>query len=431
MARADRLQVTARHRDRGGPCFGSSHPRGHPIPLSRGTRSWPRSRASTSVATASRWGVAGADMDRRSARRDGQLRERHPVLLRLDRPRHRRTADASGSSATRRATRPMRPPSTVQRRCGATGHGKRQRPAVRLRDLARPRRTSRRHPLASRRRAVRIPRSMGSAALALAYVANGRFDAFVQQGGPVDLGRGRRGAHRRTLRRRRHRLPGGRLVRPRAQSQAARARRRTARPPRDAAGSRQGLTDRTEVTGPRPLAATVAGVDRPGGGVREPPTASAPRRLVGLPAALHLGRQPELVDEHRVPLGVGLLGRLVGACLWLEVAGGTLLAHRGLRSIADLIGPVSANASIGPARRRQAGCRVSDMTLAAQPGGSPTRGRSSDADGPAVVRGPTGRRTASRRRAACRASAARRVRAGGVERPFADVPAPGRARTSS
>jgi myo-inositol-1(or 4)-monophosphatase len=33
------------------------------------------------------------------------------------------------------------------------------------------------------RRAVRIPRSMGSAALALAYVANGRFDAFVQEGG--------------------------------------------------------------------------------------------------------------------------------------------------------------------------------------------------------------------------------------------------------
>ncbi|MGZ8514898.1 MAG: inositol monophosphatase family protein [Candidatus Limnocylindrales bacterium] len=33
------------------------------------------------------------------------------------------------------------------------------------------------------RRAIRIPRSMGSAALALAYVGNGRFDAFVQQGG--------------------------------------------------------------------------------------------------------------------------------------------------------------------------------------------------------------------------------------------------------
>jgi myo-inositol-1(or 4)-monophosphatase len=33
------------------------------------------------------------------------------------------------------------------------------------------------------RRAVRISRSMGSAALALAYVANGRFDAFLQQAG--------------------------------------------------------------------------------------------------------------------------------------------------------------------------------------------------------------------------------------------------------
>jgi myo-inositol-1(or 4)-monophosphatase len=33
------------------------------------------------------------------------------------------------------------------------------------------------------RNAIRIPRSMGSAALALAYVANGRFDAFIQQGG--------------------------------------------------------------------------------------------------------------------------------------------------------------------------------------------------------------------------------------------------------
>jgi myo-inositol-1(or 4)-monophosphatase len=33
------------------------------------------------------------------------------------------------------------------------------------------------------RKAIRVPRSMGSAAIALAYVANGRFDAFVQQGG--------------------------------------------------------------------------------------------------------------------------------------------------------------------------------------------------------------------------------------------------------
>lgn len=33
------------------------------------------------------------------------------------------------------------------------------------------------------RKAIRIPRSMGSAALSLAYVANGRFDAFVQSVG--------------------------------------------------------------------------------------------------------------------------------------------------------------------------------------------------------------------------------------------------------
>jgi len=33
------------------------------------------------------------------------------------------------------------------------------------------------------RKAIRVSRSMGSAALSLAYVANGRFDAFVQQGG--------------------------------------------------------------------------------------------------------------------------------------------------------------------------------------------------------------------------------------------------------
>jgi myo-inositol-1(or 4)-monophosphatase len=33
------------------------------------------------------------------------------------------------------------------------------------------------------RKAIRVPRSMGSAAIGLAYVANGRFDAFVQQGG--------------------------------------------------------------------------------------------------------------------------------------------------------------------------------------------------------------------------------------------------------
>ena len=33
------------------------------------------------------------------------------------------------------------------------------------------------------RKQIRISRSMGSSALGLAYVANGRFDAFIQQGG--------------------------------------------------------------------------------------------------------------------------------------------------------------------------------------------------------------------------------------------------------
>ncbi len=33
------------------------------------------------------------------------------------------------------------------------------------------------------RKSIRVPRSMGSAAIALAYVGNGRFDAFIQQGG--------------------------------------------------------------------------------------------------------------------------------------------------------------------------------------------------------------------------------------------------------
>ena len=33
------------------------------------------------------------------------------------------------------------------------------------------------------RKSIRVSRNMGSAALALAYVANGRFDAFVQAGG--------------------------------------------------------------------------------------------------------------------------------------------------------------------------------------------------------------------------------------------------------
>ena len=66
------------------------------------------------------------------------------------------------------------------------------------------------------RKAIRISRNMGSAALALAYVANGRFDAFIQQGGlsswdvaAAGLIAERGGAHgdldvRRALVRRRH-----------------------------------------------------------------------------------------------------------------------------------------------------------------------------------------------------------------------------------
>jgi fructose-1,6-bisphosphatase/inositol monophosphatase family enzyme len=33
------------------------------------------------------------------------------------------------------------------------------------------------------RRSIRVSRSMGSAALAITYLANGRFDGFVQSGG--------------------------------------------------------------------------------------------------------------------------------------------------------------------------------------------------------------------------------------------------------
>lgn len=48
--------------------------------------------------------------------------------------------------------------------------------------LSLPRRGWARRDLAVRRR-IRVSRSMGSAALAIAYLANGRFDAFVQAGG--------------------------------------------------------------------------------------------------------------------------------------------------------------------------------------------------------------------------------------------------------
>ncbi len=55
--------------------------------------------------------------------------------------------------------------------------------AVRLRDLVVAQRPGCRIRAPELRKAIRISRNMGSAALALAYVANGRFDAFIQQGG--------------------------------------------------------------------------------------------------------------------------------------------------------------------------------------------------------------------------------------------------------
>ena len=86
--------------------------------------------------------------------------------------------------------RRSRPPTTA-RRCSCRHSGRTasrsrlgQGQALRLRRLdgaraaARSRRANR-----NVRKAIRISRSMGSAALALAYVGNGRFDAFIQQGG--------------------------------------------------------------------------------------------------------------------------------------------------------------------------------------------------------------------------------------------------------
>ena len=75
------------------------------------------------------------------------------------------TATARRPSTGARSTRPTRTSSaTSSSRCRSTGG----RPTTRARNV---------------RKAIRISRSMGSAALALAYIANGRFDAFVQQGG--------------------------------------------------------------------------------------------------------------------------------------------------------------------------------------------------------------------------------------------------------
>ena len=123
-------------------------------------------------------------LDHRPGRRHDQLRQRHPVLLRVDRPRRSTAGRRSASSSTRRATSCSRRRSTGRRRSTAS----RSRPPTRTscrtsssRWRCRAGRSSRGRGRSARQ--IRISRSMGSSALALAYVANGRFDAFIQQGG--------------------------------------------------------------------------------------------------------------------------------------------------------------------------------------------------------------------------------------------------------
>ena len=124
-------------------------------------------------------------LDRRPARRDRELRQRHPGLLRLDRRWSSTASRRSASSSTRRAT--SRSAATADGPATLDGRPIRasvKDKAVRLRDLDGAQRPVGRRPRSRNvRKAIRIPRSMGSAALALAYVANGRFDAFIQQGG--------------------------------------------------------------------------------------------------------------------------------------------------------------------------------------------------------------------------------------------------------
>ena len=140
---------------------------------------------------APRRGGRGADLrprpglDRRPARRHRELRQRHPVLLRLDRPRRRRPAGRRGHPRSD----PERDLRRHGRRAGDARSAESRSHASdkeQLTDFVISMALSGRA-VASRarnvRKAIRISRSMGSAALALAYVANGRFDAFVQQGG--------------------------------------------------------------------------------------------------------------------------------------------------------------------------------------------------------------------------------------------------------
>ena len=124
-----------------------------------------------------------AGVGHRPARRHRQLRQRAADVLRLDRLRRRRPAG--------RRRRPRPDPGRAVRRDGdgpATLNGRPIRASTKdqLIDyvislaLAGRSVSSRARAI---RKAVRVPRSMGSASLGLAYVGNGRFDAFVQESG--------------------------------------------------------------------------------------------------------------------------------------------------------------------------------------------------------------------------------------------------------
>ena len=143
-------------------------------------------------------------LDRRPARRDRELRQRHPVLLRLD----RRSSSTAG--------RPSGVVHDPTRARDVRGHGRRPgdaRRAAPIRRLGQGQAVATSsismalngRAVATRdrnvRKAIRISRSMGSAALALAYVAQRPVRRVHPAGRPVGLGRRRGRAHRRARRR--------------------------------------------------------------------------------------------------------------------------------------------------------------------------------------------------------------------------------------
>ena len=127
-SRAHRLQERPGRRDRGGPPVRGADPRRDPGALPG------RCDACRGDRRAQGEGGRGADLgawpglDRRPPRRDGQLRQRHPGLLRLDRSRRRWPARRSGSSSTRPGPRRSpRPPMAPRPSTGARSVPRRRR----------------------------------------------------------------------------------------------------------------------------------------------------------------------------------------------------------------------------------------------------------------------------------------------------------------